>query len=191
MRYLEPATAPQVKISLAGDLGKRVGRTLDYAHAKVALACGALPYLRQGLILDLYQRLLKDMGTVGYQWQSHPKHADLLETLEDVGGLENCPQALLRPLTKWLVLAYIGEPGYSYSGRPVFYSNTAAPITERLFQNAPKPIFNLLKELAKDRDVLAAIARSKPVARRFELILDMEPQVNTVDQSEQSQTTDN
>lgn len=176
MRYIEPATPPQVKIALAGDLGRRVGRNLDIPHAKVAVACGALPYLRQGLVLDFYQQLLREMETVGYKWQSHLQHSELLETLEDVGALENCPPTLLRPLIKWFVLAYVGEPGYGYSGRPVFYSNTAAPIIHRLFQNSSKRIFDILRELANDKEIKVAIGRSKPVAQRFELLLDMEPQ---------------
>lgn len=48
MRYIETATPPRVKIALASDLGKRVGRNLDVSHAKIAVACSALPYLRQG-----------------------------------------------------------------------------------------------------------------------------------------------
>jgi len=179
MRYIEPATPPQVKIVIAGDLGKRIGRDLDVPHAKVAVACGALPYLRQGLVLDFYQRLFRDMEKVGYEWQNYRQHSDLLETLEDVGALENCPPKLLPHLIKWLVLAYVGEPGYGYSGRPVFYSNTAAPIIHRLFQDSSKRIFDILRNLANDKEIKVAIGRSKPVAQRFELILDMEPQITS------------
>jgi len=188
MRYIEPATLPQVKITLAGDLGKRVGRNLDVPHAKVAVACGALPYLRQGLVLDFYQRLLRDMQTVGYEWQSHAQHSELLETLEDVGALENCPSTLLRPLIKWLVLAYVGEPGYGYSGRPVFYSNTAAPIIYRLFEHSSRGIFDILRGLASDKEIKVALGRSKAVAQRFELLLDMEPQATSTNLTKESET---
>jgi hypothetical protein len=180
MCYIEPATPPQVKIVLAGDLGRRVGRVLDVPHAKVAVACGALPYLRQGLVQDFYQQLLRNLETVGYEWRSYGQHSELLETLEDVGGLENCPAALLRPLAKWCVLAYVGEPSYGHP-RPVFYSNTAAPIIHRLFQNSSKRIFDMLRELANDREIRVAIGQSKPVAKRFELLLDMEPQTAGTD----------
>jgi hypothetical protein len=176
LRYIEPTTPPQVKITLAGDLGRRVGRNLDIAHAKVAFACGALPYLRQGLVLDFYQQLFQKLETVGYKWQSHLQHSELLETLEDVGALKACPPKLLPRLIKWLVLAYIGEPSYGPSRRPVFYSNTAAPIIDRLFQKSSKRIFDILRELANDKDIKAAIGRSKPVAQRFESLLDMESQ---------------
>ena len=187
MRYIATATPPQVKIALASDLGKRVGRNLDVPHAKVAFACGTLPYLRQGLVLDFYQRQLREMETVGYNWQSHSQHSELLETLEDVGALENCPPTLLHPLIKWFVLAYVGEPGYGYSRRPVFYSNTAAPIIHRLFQNSSKRVFDIVRDLANDKEIRVAIGRSKPVAQRFELLLDMEPQITNTDLIQESE----
>lgn len=176
MRYLEPVTPPQVKIELASDLGRRIGRNkLDVVHAKVACACGALPYLRRARLRDFFNSLLQRMEQVGYHWQSHDQHSELLETLEDVGGLEFCPLDLRSPLIKWLVLAYIGEPGYGrYSNiRLVFYSNSAVPIITRLFENAAKQAFDLLRELANDGDIKAAMV-NKHVARRFELLLDME-----------------
>lgn len=115
------------------------------------------------------------MKRVGYQWQSHDKHTDLLETLEDVGGLEFRPLDLRPPLIKWLVLAYIGEPSYGrYSKiRPVFYSNSAAPIITGLLKNAPKQVFDLVRQVANDKDIKAAMT-NKYVARRFELLLDIE-----------------
>lgn len=176
MRCLESVTLSQVKIELAGDLGKRLGRNrLDAVHAKVAHACGALPYLRQPQVLDFFRLLIQRMENVGYQWQSHAEHANLLETLEDVGGLATCPATLHHRLIKWSVLAYIGESSYGrYSElRPVFYSNVASPIIKRLFENSPKQVFVLLKQLANDKDVKAATI-NKHVARRFELLLDLE-----------------
>jgi hypothetical protein len=180
MRCLEPVTLSQVKIELASELGKRLGRNrLDAHHARVAHACGALPYLRQPQVLDFFRSLLQRMVSVGYQWQSHAEHADLLEIIEDIGGLENCPPPLLPRLTKWLVLAYVGEPGYGPSGRAVFYSNTAAPIIYRLFEKASKQVFDQLRQLANDKDIKVAIGRSKPVARRFESLLDLEGTTTT------------
>jgi len=175
MRCLEPITPPEVKIELASDLGQRVGRNrLDTAHTKVAYACGALPYLRQPQVRDFFHSLFQQMEKAGYRWQSYTEHANLLETLEDVGGLETCPATLRPSFIKWLVLAYVGEPGYGPSGRPVFYSNTAAPIISRLFEKAPKQVFGSLRKLADDKDIRVVIGQSKAVARRFELLLDME-----------------
>ncbi len=71
MRYIEPETPPQVKIALASDLGRRIGRNLDVVHAKVAFACGTLPYLRQRVLVDFFSRLLQKMEQVGDQWQNH------------------------------------------------------------------------------------------------------------------------
>ncbi len=176
MRHIEPLTSPQVKIELAGDLGRRIGRKLDAVHARVAYAYGALPYLKQRVIQDFFEDLLKQMDQVGYQWQSHVEHTAVLETFEDVGGLEICPPQCLRRYVKWLILAYVGEPGYGRSGRAVFYSNAASPIIHRLFKQAPKEVFEALRGLANDKDIKYAITRSKPVARRYEDLLDMEPE---------------
>ncbi len=181
MRYLEPVIPPQVKIVLASDLGQRVGRNLDIVHAKVAFACGALPYLRQRLVHDFFESLFKKMVEVGYEWQNYSQHTELLETLEDIGGFENCPPDLLPRFIKWLTLAYVGEPGYGHSGRPVFYSNTAAPIIHRLFEKAQKQVFGVLRELSEDKDVKVAIRRSKPVARRYESLLDMETEGESIE----------
>ncbi len=189
LRYIEPATPPQVKIVLAADLGGRVGRRLDVTHAKIAVACGALPYLRQAIVVDLYQRLLAQMESVGYKWGSHAQHSELLETLEDLGPLEHCPPSLARRLIKWLVLAFVGEPGYGRSGRPVFYSNTASPIINRIFQNSSKQTFGLLKELANDKEIKVALGQSKPVAARFELLLDMEPQTDSTESDKEPMIT--
>ena len=176
MRCLELITPPQVKIELASDLGQRIGRNkLDVVHAKVAYACGALPYLRQVQLRDFFGFLFQQMEKIGYQWQGHTKHANVLEILEDVGGLATCPTALQPNFIKWLILVFIGEPSYGrYSNlRPVFYSNTASPIIKRLFENSPKQVFDLFRQLANDKDIIAAMA-NKFVARRFELLLDRE-----------------
>ena len=176
LRYLEPVTPPQTKIELASDIGQRIGRNkLDVVHAKVACACGALPYLRRAQLRDFFGSLFQRMEKVGYHWQSHAEHANLLETLEDIGGLATCPPTLRPSFIQWLVLAFIGEPSYGrYSNvRPVFYSNTASPIIKRLFENSPKQAFDLLRQVANDKDIKAAMT-NKYVARRFELLLDIE-----------------
>ncbi len=181
IRYLEPVTPPQVKIELASNIGQRIGRNkLDLVHAKVAYAFGALPYLRQAQLRDFFASLLQQMEQVGYHWQSHDEHSKLLDSFEDVGGLEFCPLDLRRPLIKWLVLAYIGEPSYGrYSGtRLVFYSNSAAPVITRLLTDAPKQVFDLIRELTNDKDIKVAID-NKHVARRFELLIDMESESKT------------
>jgi hypothetical protein len=176
MRHIEPLTTPQVKIELASELGKRIGRKLDETHAKVAYACGVLPYLKQRVIQDFFETLVKQMEQIGYQWQSHSEHTAVLETFEDVGGLKACHPQCLGSYVKWLVLAYVGEPGYGRSGRAVFYSNAASPIINRLFEQAPKRVFEIARGLVNDRDVSNAINQSQQVARRFEVLLDTEPE---------------
>ena len=187
IRHIEPLTTPQVKIELSSELGKRIGRKLDETHAKVAYAYGALPYLKQRVIQDFFEVLFKQMDKIGYQWQSHSEHTTVLETFEDVGGLEACHPLYLRRYVKWLILAYIGEPGYGRSGRAVFFSNTASPIIHRLFERAPKEVFEIARGLANDKDVKYAINRSKPVAGRYENLLDMEPEKS---ESELEEKTD-
>lgn len=181
MRHIEPLTTRQVKIELASELGKRIGRKLDEVHAKVAYAYGVLPYLKQRVIQDFFVALLKQMDQIGYQWQSHSEHTAVLEILEDVGGLKVCPPKCLGSYVKWLILAYVGEPGYGRSSRAVFYSNTASPIIHRLFERAPKDVFVIARGLVNDKDIKYAINQGKPVAGRYENLLDMEPEKNDME----------
>lgn len=76
---------------------------------------------------------------------------------------------------KWIALAYIGERGgYGYYGtnRPVFYSNTAARMIERIIKGIGSEALEELRHLSEDKDIKAAMS-NKNVSRRFEKLLDI------------------
>ena len=173
LRHLESRTLQAVKIATAQHIQERIGRKeLDVLNAKVALACGALPYLRQTQVYDFFSTYFQKMKQVGYKWGAYANHTELLEDLEDVGGLKYCPEDLQLSYLKWLFLAYIGEPSIRHP-RPVFYSNNAAPIVKRLLQQAPTPIKLRIQPLASDDKDIIALISNKFVARRFEELLDL------------------
>lgn len=176
LSHLEHLTQPAVKIELADYLQKQMGhKGIDILHAKVANACGAMSYFKKARIVDLYKALLLNLQRVGTHWTKHAEHGDVLENIEDIGGLTYCPDELLKETLKWLVQTYIGEPGeqgYYGRNRKVFYSNSAAPIIARLIKSGPLKIRRCLKELENDRDIKRACTNIH-VARRFEDLLDM------------------
>lgn len=176
LRRLEPLTHSQVRLNVASSIQDRIGRHahIDIAAAKVANAIGAVPYLKQVQIADFFNRYLKKMSDVGFHWTAHEEHAKLLGDLEDVGGLQNCPDSLLGEYVTWLVLAYIGERGGYGMGanRPVFFSNTAAPIIRRLLKNPPTRVRKALQNIAESKAVKNAL-ETKYIARRLEQLLDL------------------
>lgn len=175
LRRLEQLTHHQVRLAIAAAIQERIGRHgLDLATAKVAHAIGAIPYLKQTQIADFFTRYLKRMNDVGPHWTKSSEHTQLLEDLEDVGGLEHCPEDFLAPCASWLVLAYIGEPGGYGMGvnRPVFFSNSAAPIIRRMLQRPAAHVRRALHAAATSKTVKAAVV-SKYISRRLEDLLDL------------------
>jgi len=177
LKELEELTEPAVKIEIAGHIQERIGRRrqLDLLHAKVAFACGALPYLKQAIVKDFFIEYYKKLQKVGYRWDKYKEHGPFLEELEDIGGLEYCPTEVRPYILKWMVLAYIGERGgYGYYGsnRPVFYSNTAAPMIDRIIRKIGTVAIEGFQQLSDDKDIKAAIS-NKNVARRFERLMDI------------------
>ena len=77
-------------------------------------------------------------------------------------------------LLRWLVLLYIGQPGGPtrfWNVRPVFYSNSGAPIAQEMIKDASTLIGNELRALQEDKKVQAAVSNAH-IARRFEVLLD-------------------
>jgi hypothetical protein len=97
LSHLEHLTQPAVKIELADYLQKQMGhKGIDILHAKVANACGAMSYFKKARIVDLYKALLLNLQRVGTHWTKHAEHGDVLENIEDIGGLTYCPDELLK-----------------------------------------------------------------------------------------------
>jgi hypothetical protein len=177
LKLLEPYTQNDVKIEIAHHIQERIGRygRLDAVHAKVSYACGSFPYLKFARVRDYFVQFNKKLEKVGYRWDKYKEHRPLLEELEDIGGLEFCPPDVQESIVKWMILAYMGERGgYGMFGtnRPVFYSNIAAPIIERILKEVDGSIVEQINKLQDDKDIKKAMS-NKLVARRYEELLDL------------------
>ena len=76
---------------------------------------------------------------------------------------------------RWLVRCYLGERGYGQcaGSRPVFYSNTGAPIVERLLKaGASDKVRAAFEEVANEKHVQGLID-FKPIAHRLERLRDV------------------
>ena len=164
------------RLSLANHIQEKVGTTgPSRVLIRVAYVAGVLPYLKQAHRRDFFFAVLQTMKQTGYRWTAHSSHGELLRSFKEVGGLTYCPQDVRRELLKWLVLAYLGEPGGVTSWgsvRHVFYSNTAAPLVRELITDAVDGVREELRELAKDKDVQHACC-TPHIERRLETLLDL------------------
>jgi len=78
-------------------------------------------------------------------------------------------------MVRWVILAYIGEPGGYGKGinRPVFYSDTAAPAIARIVTNATPTVRKMIKDVASNSKTVKQSLLTKHVDRRLERLLDM------------------
>jgi hypothetical protein len=173
---LEQSTQNAVKLRLAAQIQSQVGRKgFDLRTAKVALAAGAFPYLRQADISDFFETQYKEMVAVGPGWRQYPRHGELLRSFQEVGGLTACPESQRKKILKFLVQTYLGEPGGMTSWgnvRYVFYSNTAAPVVEDLIKESAQKVSAELTGMRHDAEIKRACGNPH-IARRFESLLDL------------------
>lgn len=176
IRRLSILARNTVKIELGKSLQDRLKRQpLDLLHAKVAAAAGVLPYLRQAQVEAFFTEFHKRLSQIGHGWRNHAQHDDILDDLEDIGGLILAPPEPRRAIVLWLTLCYLGEPGgYGWYGRnrAVFYSDAAAHRIERLVKAAGGDVREDLEATRTDRKVAAA-TQNAHIARRFEQLLDL------------------
>jgi len=176
LSHLSSLTHNQVKLTLAGHLQEKITRHgPTRLLIRIAYAAAILPYLKQAHLRDFFANALLGMQQVGYHWRAHPSHGDLLRSFKDVGGLLFCPSEIRVQILKWLVLAYLGEPGGKTSWgniRNVFYSNTAAPIVKELIIDASSLVRDDLRSLVNDRNIKRA-CYTNHIERRLESLLDL------------------
>ncbi|MCB9978565.1 MAG: hypothetical protein H6862_03025 [Rhodospirillales bacterium] len=176
LTYLEPLMHKQVKLKIGTHLQEKLGRNpIDERFARVANAAGVFSYLRQAARKDFFSKVFDNMKTVGHHWQSYDQHGTLLRSFIEYGAFNACPDIMKTPILKWLVLTYIGVPGgvTSYGNvRPVFYSNSAAPIIRQIISDASAEIVEQLDALREDKDIKRALS-NQHVARRFEALVDL------------------
>lgn len=170
----------QVLITCAREFVQRIGkRGPTLIEARVAYGSGLLPYLKQAQIKDFYDSYFDEMAKVGYSWGAHNSHGELLRNLEEIGGLEFCPEESLGQYIEWLVLCYIGKSGgrTSYGNvRNVFYSNVGAPIAINLLKIKTRNVYPIVAALETGSKSVRYAISDEHVARRFNSILDeLEP----------------
>jgi hypothetical protein len=174
--HLQPVTRNPAKLELAKHMQEKVGRHgLTLILFKVSNAAGVLAYLKDSSRRDFFAGYLHRLTAIGGGWRAFARHREPLEELEDVGGLTHCPDEVAHGLLGWMVLCYVGTEGgrTSYGHvRPVFYSDTAAPIIERLVGAGGGRVLGMLKALHDDREVKLRLTSCKDVAARYEDLLD-------------------
>lgn len=173
---LKSLSQSQVLITCAREFVKRIGkRGPSLIEARVAYGAGLLPYLKQAQIKDFYDGYFAGMAKIGYSWGAHNSHGELLRNLDEIGGLEFCPEDCLEKYVEWLVLCYIGSSGgrTSYGNvRNVFYSNVGAPIALNLLKSKTRNIPSIVADLEKSSKSITYAVSDEHVARRFQSILD-------------------
>ena len=166
----------QVLISCAREFVQRIGKKgPSLILARVAYGAGLLPYLKKVQLREFYNNYFVEMTRIGCSWTAHNSHGELLRNLEEIGGLEFCPDQCIKKYVEWLVLCYIGSPGglTQYGNiRHVFYSNVGAPIALRLLQIKSKNIAEIVIELEKSSKSIKIALGNEYLARRFHYILD-------------------
>lgn len=176
LRTFAPLTDDKVKITVASEIHEQLqGRALQTVDMKIAAAIGAVPYLKQRRVTTFYTEIGDKLLKVSPDWDDYQHHRDPLNEIDDYGGLAVIPDDQLPRILRWLVICYLGEPGHRGQwgrNRPVFYSDAAAPIIERLIKGGDPRLRPLLEASAKDKKIAAAMAH-QPIARRFERLLDL------------------
>lgn len=176
LNSIKPLAQSQVLITCARAFVQKIGkRGPTLIEARVAYGSGLLPYLKQAQIKDFFDSYFEEMKKVGYSWGAHNTHGELLRNLEEIGGLEYCPEDCLQNYVQWLVLCYIGSPGgrTSYGNiRNVFYSNIGAPIALNLLSVKGRNIPNIVAALEQNNKTVKFAIADEHVARRFHAILD-------------------
>lgn len=166
----------QVLITSAREFVQRVGKkSPSLIEARVAYGAGILPYLKQSQLKDFYESYFNEMKRIGYSWGAHNSHGELLRNLEEIGGLEFCPEECLNKYVEWLVLCCIGSAGgrTSYGNvRNVFYSNVGAPISLKILAGSDRNIAGIVSDLEKSSKSVKFALSDEHVSRRFHSILD-------------------
>jgi hypothetical protein len=176
LQSISPMTQNPVKLVLATHLqGKTNHGSIDTRLARVSIAAGVFPYLKQSHREQFFEGIFRKMEETGYHWGSYATHGELLRDFMELGGLEYCPESTRTKMLKWLVLLYVGEPGgrTTYGNiRHVYYSNAGAPLAAEIIERAGRIISEDLQSLAKDKKI-SALLENQHLSRRYDTLLDL------------------
>ncbi|WP_218923586.1 hypothetical protein [Bacillus wiedmannii] len=157
---------------------KRLGRRAPLlGEMRVAFVSGILPYLRKAHVNGFYEVFLERLISTGYHWDNNDKHGELLRDLKEIGGITYCSnQDIKDKIVCWLIKCYIGERGgYGVYGRtrPVFYSNSGAPLAlEILSEDQTMKSQDIERVISKSPRIKSKID-DKYIMRRYQEILDL------------------
>lgn len=175
LNLLRPRASNPVLVDIASDFQKRIGRRgLDVRRARVATACGAMPYLKTSARSELYEAFLGRLEEVGTNWGAYDKHGDILREFVELGGFAACPAKPRKKTVLWMVLTFLGTPGgrTQYGNvRHVFYSNSAAPLIEDIFRRESAVVREDVLASEEEKSVKRLLG-NQHIARRFERLVD-------------------
>lgn len=159
-------------------IDKRLGRREPLlSEMRVANISGILPYLRSAHINGYYKSYFERLESVGYHWDNNDKHGELLRDLKEIGGITFCSDQIVKDsIIEWLIMCYLGEPGgYGYHGRsrPVFYSNSGAPLSFEIIQDDISSTLDDINRIKNSSHKIKNKISNKYVMRRFQEILDL------------------
>lgn len=173
MRQIKPITDNTVTIELAQILEGKIGRNnIDIKTAKIGHACGAVSYFKKVKLKDFYSSFIPEMKAVSGDW--HGQGA-VCKKIEDIGGLIYCPNEIYEDFLKELLRFYLGEPSYGpfRHSRPVFFSNSAAPIIARIVKQDGARAALYLNALRGKKSIKNILESSTAISKRFENLLDL------------------
>ena len=173
--FISEKINPHVRTSLGSYLQQKVGRKITDRQARVSHISGLMPYIRQAARIAFFDDVFQRMQKVGYDWNGHEHHGELLRSFVEFGGLSACPVDQKAKILWWLVMTYIGKPGgRTQFGniRKVFYSNSAAPLIRSIIEKDGAGVGPLLERMRNEKSVKSSITDAD-VARRFEDLVDI------------------
>ena len=159
LKRISPVALPAAKIGVASEVSKRLARGPGVlATAQVAVVSGTFPYLKKRQQRALIEHFTSRFSEIKPAWRNHGEPGELLDDFEAVGGFSVCPDPAIRRIVRWMIRAYVGEPG-GYGtfgrGRAVFYSNTAARRIEKLLRAAPPSVKGDVAAISREAGVQA------------------------------------
>lgn len=175
IKTLSQHTDSKVFIDCASDMTTKLARrTPSLIEARVFHASKIFPYLKKSLKKDYFNSMSETMSKVGYSFQNHAQHGELLRNIQEVGGLDHCHEDCLRDIIKWLLNCYLGEPSYGHysASRKVFFSNVGAPICYEILTNSSQDILPIIEDIRSRNKRVKLICKNDYIERRYQSLID-------------------
>ncbi len=169
LTHIKSLTQNSVKLSTAQKFQKRIIKSgMDDLHIRVANAADILAYIDQKYLRDHFESISVKMEKTGCHWSKYADHGEILRSFKEAGSFFRCPARTRPKIINWMIRTYIGEEGgmTSYGHvRPVFFSDTAAPLIEQIVKENARIIIDDIKTFKPPKNQL--------LARRYESLIDL------------------